>query len=224
MTIKKERRKGGMKEGCKEGRNRRWKAKREDFMKSHCFTQETMKEQVRGPLPRAQGASSQNLSLFSVTEGFKIRKTPSRNQTWGPLEQQWQLLLSNSGGGVCAVSMFKQTEGDISQSVQSLSRVQLCNPMDCSTPGLLVHHQLPSLLRLMSIESVMPSNHLSLFHPLLLLPSIFPSIRVFSNESALRIRWPKYWSFSFSISPSNEYSGLISFRINWLDLLYISKY
>ena len=75
-----------------------------------------------------------------------------------------------------------------------------------------------SLLRLMSIESVMPSNHLILGHPLLLLPSIFPSIRVFSNESALRIRLPKYWSFSFSISPSNEYSGLISFRMDWLDL------
>ena len=71
----------------------------------------------------------------------------------------------------------------------------------------------------MSIESVMPSNHLILCHPLLLPPSIFPSIRVFSNESALSIRWPKYWSFSFSISPSNEYSGLIYFRMNWLDLL-----
>ena len=76
-----------------------------------------------------------------------------------------------------------------------------------------------SLLKLMSIESVMPSNHLILCHPLLLLPSIFQSIRVFSNELALRIRWPKYWSFRFSISPSNEYSGLISFRMDWLDLL-----
>ena len=76
-----------------------------------------------------------------------------------------------------------------------------------------------SLLKLMSIVSVMPSNHLILCHPLLLLPSIFPSIRVFSNESVLHIRWPKYWSFSFSISPSNEYSGLISFRMDWLDLL-----
>ena len=73
----------------------------------------------------------------------------------------------------------------------------------------------------MSIESVMPSNHLILCHPLLLLPSIFPSIRVFSNESALHIRWPKYWSFSFSISPSSEYSGLISFRVDWLDLLAV---
>ena len=78
-----------------------------------------------------------------------------------------------------------------------------------------------SLLRLMSIELVMPSNHLILCHPLLLLPSIFPSIRVFSNESALHIRWPKYWSFSFNISPSNEHSGLISFWIDWLDLLAV---
>ena len=78
-----------------------------------------------------------------------------------------------------------------------------------------------SLHRLMSIESVMPSNHLILCHPLLLLSSIFPSIRVFSNESVLCIRWPKHWSFSFSISPSNEYSGLISFRIDWFDLLLV---
>ena len=78
-----------------------------------------------------------------------------------------------------------------------------------------------SLLKLMSIESVMPSNYLILCHPLLLLPSIFPSIRVFSNESVLRIRWPKYWSFSFSISASNEYSGLISFSIDWFDLLAV---
>ena len=78
-----------------------------------------------------------------------------------------------------------------------------------------------SLLKLMSIELVMPSNHLILCHPLLLPPSIFPSIRVFSNESVLRIRWPKYWSFSFSISPSNEYSGLICFRMDWFDLLAV---
>ena len=78
-----------------------------------------------------------------------------------------------------------------------------------------------SSLKLMSIESVMPSNHLILYDPLLLLPSIFPSIRVFSNESVLHIRWSKYWSFSFSISPCNEYSGLISFRMDWLDLLAV---
>ena len=93
--------------------------------------------------------------------------------------------------------------------------------MDCSTPGLPVHHQLPELPKLMSIELVMPSNHLILCCPLLLLPSIFPSIRVFSNESALRIRWPKYWSFSFNISPSNEHPGLISFRMDWLGLLAV---
>ena len=80
-----------------------------------------------------------------------------------------------------------------------------------------------SLLKFMSIESVMSSNHLILCHPLLLLPSVFPSIRVFSNESTLRIRWPKYWSFGFSISPSNEYSGLISFRMDWFDLLAVQR-
>ena len=80
-----------------------------------------------------------------------------------------------------------------------------------------------SLLKLMSIESVMPSNHLILCHPLLLLPSIFPSISIFSNESALHIRWPKFWGFRFSLSPSNEYSGLISFRMDWLDLLAVQE-
>ena len=96
-----------------------------------------------------------------------------------------------------------------------------CDPMDCSTQASLSITNSLSSLKLMSIESVMPSNHLILCSPLLLLPSIFPSIRVFSNESALCIRWPKYWSFSFSISPSNEYSGLISFRIYWFDLLEV---
>ena len=94
----------------------------------------------------------------------------------------------------------------------------LRDPMDCSTPGFPVHHHHSELLKPLSIESVMPSNYLILCRPLLL-PSIFPSIRVFSNESVLHIRWPKYWSFSFSISPSNEYSGSISFRIDWFHLL-----
>ena len=97
----------------------------------------------------------------------------------------------------------------------------LRDPMNHSTPGLPVYHQLLEFTKLMSIESVMPSNHLILCRPLLLLPSIFPSIRVFSNESTLRMRWPKYWSFSFSISPSNEHPGLISFRTDWLDLLAV---
>ena len=102
----------------------------------------------------------------------------------------------------------------------SQSRLTLCDPMDCSKPGFHVHHQLLRLLKLMSIESVIPSNHFILCHPPLLLPLIFPSIRVFP-ESALHIRLPNYWSFRFSISPSNEYSGLISFRINWFDLFVV---
>ena len=107
-------------------------------------------------------------------------------------------------------------------SVQSLSCVPLfatSSTAACQASLSLTNSQ--SLLKLMSIESVRPSNHLILCRPLLLLPSIFPSIRVFSNESILCIRWPKYWSFSFSISPSNEYSGLISFRMDWLDILAV---
>ena len=100
----------------------------------------------------------------------------------------------------------------------SQSCVTICDLMDCSTQGFPVHHHLWELI---SVESVMSSNHLILCCLLLLLPSISPSIKVFSNESVLHIRWPKYWSFSFNISLSNEYSGLISFRIDWLDLLAI---
>ena len=99
----------------------------------------------------------------------------------------------------------------------------LCNAMDCSMPGFPVHHQLMDFAKLMSITLVMPFNHPILCCPLLLLPSVFPSIRVFSNESVLHFRWPKYWSFSFSISPSNEYSGLISFRIDWFDILAVVR-
>ena len=93
--------------------------------------------------------------------------------------------------------------------------------MNRTTPGLPVHHQLPESPKPTSIESGMPSNHLIPCHPLLLLPSIFPSIRFFSKESTLHIRWPKYWSFSFSISPSNEHPGLISLRMDWLHLLAV---
>ena len=108
------------------------------------------------------------------------------------------------------------------RSVQSLRHVRLfVTPWTAARQASLSFTISQSLLRLISIESVMPSSHLILCHPLLLLPSIFPSIRVFSKESALRIRWPKYGSFSFSISPSNEYSGLISFRRDWLDLLAV---
>ena len=97
----------------------------------------------------------------------------------------------------------------------------LCDPMDCSTPGFPDLYHLSEPIKFMSIESVMSSNHLIFCCPLLFLPSVFPSIRVFSNESVLRITWPKYWSFSFSISPSNEYSGLISFRIDWFGLISV---
>ena len=107
-------------------------------------------------------------------------------------------------------------------SVQSLSCIQLfATPWTSARQASLSITNSQSLLKLMSIESVMPYNHLFLCHPLLLLPSVFPNIRVSSNESALCIRWPKYWNFSFSISPFNEHSGLISFRMNWLDLLAV---
>ena len=107
-------------------------------------------------------------------------------------------------------------------SLQSLSRIRLfATPWTAARQATLAFTISWSLLKLMSIELVMPSNHLLLCHPLLLLPSIFPTIRVFSNESVLLIRWPNYWTFSFSISPSNKYSGPISFRIDWFDLLAV---
>ena len=106
--------------------------------------------------------------------------------------------------------------------VQFSSVTQLCptlfDPMDCSTPGFPSISNSWSLIKLVSIESMIPSNHFTLGHPLLLLPSILPIIRVFSSESILLNRWPKYWSFNFNISPSNEYSGWISFRMDWFDL------
>ena len=112
-----------------------------------------------------------------------------------------------------------------SSSVQSLSHVQLfVTPWTAKCQASLSIAKSLSLLKLMSIESIMPSNHLVLCRPLLLPPSIFPSIRVFSNESVLHIRWPKYWSFGFSISPSNEYSGLISLRMDWLNLFTVQEF
>ena len=113
----------------------------------------------------------------------------------------------------------KRNEGK-NNSVQfsSVAQSTLCNPMDAASQGSLSITNSRSLLKLMSTELVMPSNHLILCCPLLLLPSIFPKIRVSSNQSVLHIRWPKYCSFSFSISPSNEFSGLISFKIDWFDL------
>ena len=120
----------------------------------------------------------------------------------------------------CLISIFSLSLSLIISSVTQ-SCLTLCHPMDCSMPGLLSFTSSQNLPKLMSIESVIPSNHLILCRPLHLPSSIFPSIRVFSNESGLYTRWSKYWSFSFSISPSNEYSGLISFRMDWLDLLAV---
>ena len=117
---------------------------------------------------------------------------------------------------------WKLTFSSVQFSSVTQSCPTLCDPMNCSTPGLPVHHQLPEF-KLMSIEAVMPSSHLILCHPLLLLPPIPPSIRLFSNESTLLMKWPKYWSFSFSISPSIEHPGLISFRMDWLDLLAVQE-
>ena len=139
------------------------------------------------------------------------------------------LVEADSMGRLILEQLLSQPRGGSSsksQSIPSRTRVQslspcLCNPMDCSTPGLPVPHRLLDPAQTHVHWVVMPSNHLILCRPLLLLPSIFPSIRVFSTELALRIRWPKYWSFSFSISPSNEYPGLISFRIDWFDLLAV---
>ena len=117
---------------------------------------------------------------------------------------------------------FSQSVSSVTQSVQALSRVRLfVTPWIAACQASLFITISRSSLRLMSIESVMPSSHLILGHPFLLLPPILPSIRIFSNESTLRMRWPKYWSFSFSIIPSKEIPGLISFRMDWLDLLAV---
>ena len=113
----------------------------------------------------------------------------------------------------------KKISAHVIVSSVAQSCLTLSDPMDCSTPGLPVHHELPELLKLMSIKSVMPSNHLILCRHLLLPPLIFSSIRVFSNKLVHHIRWPKYWNFTFSISPFNEHAGLISFRMDWLNLL-----
>ena len=115
----------------------------------------------------------------------------------------------SSGHALCSTLSGVFQFSSVTQSCPTV-----CNPIDCSTPGLSVHHQLLEFTQTQSIESVMPSNHLILCCPLLLLPSVFPSIRFFPSESVLSIRWPKYWSFNFNISSSSEHSGLISFRMD----------
>ena len=124
-------------------------------------------------------------------------------------------LLGRKAKSVCFLMFTSIQFSSVTQSCPTL-----CDPMNHHRPGLPVHHQLLEPTQT-HIQSVMPSNHLILCCPLLLLPSIFPSIKVFSNESARRIRWPKYWSFSFNISPSNEHPGLTSFRMDWLDPLAV---
>ena len=146
-------------------------------------------------------------SLYLYTTETPLSKLLP-TEYWGRGGEGWWLsVFGHKSSSNHLASKIKQTflSTNLQFSSVTLSCPTLCNPMDCSTPGLPVHHQLQSLLKLMSIKSVMPSNHLILCRPLLLLLSIFPSSRVFSNESVLCIRWPKYWSFSFNINPSNEH-------------------
>ena len=145
------------------------------------------------------------------------------NQKWKHTSRLRIVVLPLEKISVWLIDILIDSFNNLSKFAQFSSVAQscptLCNPMDHSMPGLPVHHQLPEFTQTHVL--VMPSNHLILCHPLLLPPSIFPSISVFSNESVLYIRWPKDWSFSFNIPPSNEYSGLISFRMAWLDLLAV---
>ena len=133
----------------------------------------------------------------------------------------WNQSTRNPQGWLCSEGQMGQKLGAHQFSSVTQSCPTLWDPMDCSRPGLPVHHQLLEIAQTLVHELVMPSNHLILCHPLLLLPSIFPSIRFFSKESVLCIRWPKYWSFSFNIIPSNEYSGPISVKMDWCDLLAV---
>ena len=147
-----------------------------------------------------------------------ITLCPRQQKTHWCIDQSYGLCGRGRGWGYKKKKNYPVTF----QSVQLLSRVQLfVTPSTAAHQTSLSITNSQSLLKVMFIESVMPSHHLILCHPLFLLPSIFPRIRIFSNGSVLHIRWPNYWSFSFSISPSNEYSGLISFRMDWLDLLAV---
>ena len=157
--------------------------------------------------------------LSGVKQGFIVNAAEENNMLVS-VDQYQQLPCRERIGR--DKNGFGETDGSYCGSVQLLRRVRLfATRRTAAHQASLSITNSQNLFKLMSIESVMPSNHLALCHSLLLLLSIFPSIRVFSNESALHIRWPKYWSFSFSISPSNEYLGLISFWIDWLDLLAV---
>ena len=164
------------------------------------------------------GISHNSLTNYKGTKSNFTKRsldnTPIIKQSnWASSVTDWNLVPPDRQWWEFLLKMLE------SEWVQLLIRVWFF--AICSTPAFPVHHNSQSLFKLMSIKSVMPSNHLILCHPLLLPPSIFPSIRVFFCESLLHIRWPKYWSFNLSISPSNEYSGLISFMIDWLELLAV---
>ena len=165
--------------------------------------------------------SASHTPATSHTNHFTICCGHQLHTGWGQVFPETvgkHLLGLASCPGAALSSCGRVLEGPCCHS-DSQSCSTLCDPVDYSTPGFPVLHYLPELVKLMSIELVMPSNHLILCHPLLFLPSIFPSIRVFSKETNLTIRWPKCWSFSFSISPSSENSGLIYFGSDWFDLL-----
>ena len=180
------------------------------YIPKHVYTIRQGKSQLAQPFcsiqvfnPLGRPIHVRESSLFNLVYLFKCS---SRLETASPT------IMFNQMSGHPMTNQFS--------SVQSLSLVQIfATPWTVACQASLSITNFQSLLKLISIESVIPSNHLILCLPLLLPTSIFPRIMVFSNESVLRIRWPKYWSFSFSVSPSNEYSGLISFRMDWLDLL-----
>ena len=162
------------------------------------------------PVLRRKGPGRQHVEMLTTAHPAPLRHTASTPSS---------TVCSRSSSFKIPTASFP---GDTLKEVESLSRVRLfATPRTAALQASLSITNSWSLLKLMSIESVMPSNHLILCHPLLLLPPTPPSIRVFSKESVLCNRWPKYWSFSFSISPSSEYSGLISFRMDWFDLLAV---
>ena len=174
------------------------------------------------PDPAKQNHPSHSFSPLGTKECYK--GWLSITEVSQSMDIPQQIPLPTAAVGRATVSFCHQSKqwGLLCSSVQSLSHVRLSvTPWTAAHEASLSFTNSQSLLKLMSIKSVMPSNRLILCFPLLLPPSIFPNIRAFSNESVLSIRWPKYWSSSFNISPSNEYSGLLSFRMDWLDLLAV---
>ena len=169
---------------------------------------------MRASLPGREGPLQEGMATHSSILAWRIPWTeePGGCSPWGCKESDTTEATSDACRGYCCISQFSRSVASDSFRPHGLQHAR--PPCQSPTPSR-------SSLKLMSIESVMPSNHLILCHLLLLPPSIFSSIRIFSSESVLRIRWPKYWSFSFSLSPSNEYSGLISFRMDLLDLLAV---